>query len=130
MSDRVVVLGYGAVGKGVVAELVRRGTEVVVGQRTEPTDLPAGARFVRTDVLDKDSVTNACQGAAQVVAAIGFEYVGQIWQRKWPVAMECVLTACEASGARLLFFDNLYMYGPHVGPLHEDLPLAATGTKP
>lgn len=130
MSDRVVVLGYGAVGKGVVAELVRRGTEVVVGQRTEPTDLPAGARFVRTDVLDKDSVTNACQGATQVVAAIGFEYVGQIWQRKWPVAMECFLTACEASGARLLFFDNLYMYGPRVGPLHEDLPLAATGTKP
>ncbi|MCX5985820.1 MAG: hypothetical protein NTX54_04795 [Chloroflexi bacterium] len=110
MSDRLVVLGNGPVGKGVVAELVRRGTEVVVGQHTEPTDLPGGARFMRTDVLNKVSVTDVCRGATQIVAAFGFEYVGQVWQRKWPVAIDAVLTGCEASGARLLFFDNLYMY--------------------
>lgn len=130
ISDRIVVLGYGLVGKGVVAELVGRGTEVVVGQRTEPADLPGGARFMRTDVLDTVSVTDVCRAATQVVAAFGFEDRGSVWQRKWPVAMEAVLTGCEPSGARLIFFDNLYMYGSQSGPLHEDLALTATGAKP
>ncbi len=85
---------------------------------------------MRTDVLDKVSVTDMCRGAAQVVAAFGFEYVGQVWQRKWPVEIGAVLTGCEASGERLHFFDTLYMYGPQGGQLHEDLPLTATGTKP
>ncbi len=40
-----------------------------------------------------------------------------------------MLAACEASGARLIFIDNLYMYGPQAEPLREDMPMAATGRK-
>jgi hypothetical protein len=35
----------------------------------------------------------------------------------------------ESSGAKLVFADNLYAYGPVDGPLREDLPAAARGRK-
>ena len=89
-----------------------------------------GYRFTRTEVLDRRSVIDAFRDATKVVAAFGFEDVGQVWQRSWPVAIDAVLGGCEAAGARLVFFDNLYMYGPQAGPLHEDLALTTTGRKP
>ena len=40
-----------------------------------------------------------------------------------------ILGAAESSGAKLVFADNLYAYGPVDGPLREDLPAAARGRK-
>jgi nucleoside-diphosphate-sugar epimerase len=38
--------------------------------------------------------------------------------------------ACAKTGARLVFFDNLYMYGPQTTPLSETTPLQPVGVKP
>jgi nucleoside-diphosphate-sugar epimerase len=38
--------------------------------------------------------------------------------------------ACAATGARLVFVDNLYMYGPQTAPLSETTPLSPYGVKP
>ena len=76
------------------------------------------------------SVQAACVGAAQIVLAIGFAYERAIWADQWPRAMAHVLQAAEANGARLIFVDNLYMYGPQTVPLVETLPLSPFGTKP
>ncbi len=37
---------------------------------------------------------------------------------------------CVAASARLVFVDNLYMYGPQIQPLTEDMPLTTYGIKP
>ena len=44
--------------------------------------------------------------------------------------MANVLAACEVNGARLVFVDGLYMLGPQVAPLREDMPLTDQGVKP
>jgi nucleoside-diphosphate-sugar epimerase len=41
--------------------------------------------------------------------------------------MEAIIEAAAAAGARLVFGDNLYAYGPVDGPLTEDLPQRARG---
>jgi NAD dependent epimerase/dehydratase family len=41
--------------------------------------------------------------------------------------MEVIIEAAAAAGARLVFADNLYAYGPVDGPLTEDLPYLAKG---
>lgn len=130
MSGKIVVLGYGPVGKDAAERLVRQGREVVVAQRKEPADLPAGATFLRCDVLDANSVRAATAGASQVVAAFGFAYDGRVWSKSWPRAMNNLLDACEAARARLVFFDNLYMYGPQKKPLTEETKLSNYGRKP
>ncbi len=79
MGNRPVVLGSEAVGKGVVAQLVRPGTAGVVGRRNEPTELPGRAQFIRTDVLDQYLVMEACRNAILLVDAFGSENAGKVW---------------------------------------------------
>lgn len=130
MSEEMVVFGYGPVGRATTELLSRQGRKVRVAQRSRPTDLPEGVTFVACDVLDAGQVMRAAAGADQVVVAIGFAYDGTVWRRSWPVAMANLLAACEAAGARMVFLDNLYMYGPQDAPLREDTPLTTYGVKP
>ena len=42
--------------------------------------------------------------------------------------MRGIVAGAAASGARIVYADNLYAYGPVEGPLTEDLPSRATGS--
>jgi nucleoside-diphosphate-sugar epimerase len=130
MNSAIVVVGFGPVGRATTEALVSRGAAVRVVQRSRPGDLPGGATFQCCDVLDATSVRGAIDGASQVVVAIGFPYLGETWRASWPLAMENLVNACEASQARMVFVDNLYMYGPQRDPLREDMPLTDHGIKP
>lgn len=130
MTNDILMIGYGPVGRATVDILHTRGTPVRVAQRSRPADLPTGVQFTQCDVLDAASVAAAVKGAAQVAVAIGFEYTGSVWEKLWPVAMRNLLDACASVGARMVFFDNLYMYGPQTAPLVEAMPLSDHGRKP
>jgi nucleoside-diphosphate-sugar epimerase len=130
MSSAIVVVGFGPVGRATTEALINRGTTVRVVQRSRLADLPRGASFQACDVLDAAAVRAAIDGAGQVVVAIGFPYVGATWRASWPRAMQNLIKACEASRARMVFADNLYMYGPQHDPLREDMALADYGIKP
>ncbi len=130
MDHSTVILGYGATGRAAADVLAVRGGAVTIAQRKAPADVPAGARFIACDVLDADSVKAAIQGARQVVLAIGLAYDAKVWREAWPRAMTNVVEACAASGARLVFVDNLYMMGPQTAPLTEDMPLSNRAAKP
>jgi nucleoside-diphosphate-sugar epimerase len=130
MAEEIVVLGYGPVGRATVARLLAQARPVRVAQRSRPADLPAGVRLTHCDVLDPGSVQTAVAGAAQVVVAIGFPYVGKLWAQLWPQAMQNLLDGCAVQGARLVFLDNLYMYGPQRQPLVETMALSDHGRKP
>jgi nucleoside-diphosphate-sugar epimerase len=130
MAGEIVVLGYGAVGRAATELLASTGAAVRVAQRSQPRDLPHGVRFRACDVLDREAVVRAVAGARQVVVAIGFPYVGEVWRKSWPPAMQNVIAACAAIDARIVFVDNLYMYGPQTEPLREDMRLTSYGVKP
>ena len=100
------------------------GREVIVAQRNAPSDLPKGATFAPADALDRDAVVKAVRGSGQFVVAIGFPYSGVVWREVWPKAIANFVAACKATGARMVFIDNLYMYGPQTTPLVETMPLS------
>jgi nucleoside-diphosphate-sugar epimerase len=130
MSELIVVFGYGAVGKAAAERLAAAGRTVRVAQRRRPKDLISSAEFIACDITDAQAVARAVEGAAQVVSAIGLPYFGKQWRRVWPIAMANLLAACRAANARLVFVDNLYMYGPQTASLREDMPLTDYGVKP
>ncbi len=130
MSGTTVVLGNGTVGRLVTRTLLDRGDSVRIAQRTRPADLPPGASFIACDILERDAVHTAVQGAGQVVLAVGFPYDSRVWQTAWPRTMTNVVEACEAAGARIVFLDNLYQLGPQNEPRREDMPLSSAGGKP
>jgi nucleoside-diphosphate-sugar epimerase len=130
MNEQIVIFGYGPVGRATTLRLLAAGRRVKVAQRSRPEDLPAGAAFQSCDALDAAAVRAACEGATQIVVTIGFPYISAVWRRNWPRAMQNFLAACEATGARMVFVDNLYMYGPQHDPLREDMALTSYGVKP
>jgi nucleoside-diphosphate-sugar epimerase len=130
MDGKIGVFGYGGVGEGTVALLIKQGRSVRVCQRSKPAALPESVEFLRCDVLDADSVSAAVSGLSQVVLAVGLAYVGAVWRESWPRVMTNFIDACAKTGARLIFFDNLYMYGPQTTPLTEATPLQPVGVKP
>ena len=130
VTDRITIFGYGRVGRATAARLMAEGREVIIAQRRAPPDLPKGATFAPSDALDRDAVVKAVRGAGQFVVAVGFAYSGVVWREAWPKAMANFVAACKATGARMVFIDNLYMYGPQSRPLVETMPLSDTGWKP
>lgn len=126
----VTIFGYGPTGQATAGRLRERGQAIRVAQRKRPASLPAGVEFMSCDALDAQQVLRAMTGAKQAVITIGFEYAGRVWKRAWPTAMANFIAAAEATGARIVHIDNMYMYGPQDAPLHEDMALTTYGQKP
>jgi nucleoside-diphosphate-sugar epimerase len=126
----ITILGYGAVGRALTERLTASGRSVRVADRKAPVSLPEGANFVEIDMADVDAVRSACMGAVSVVCTLGLPYRPGLWAKMWPIFMANTIDAVSAAKARLVFADNLYMYGPQDEPLHEDMALTDFGEKP
>lgn len=120
-----VVLGAGPVGRAVVAALVARGIEPVVVTRSGAA-VP-GAVTLAADVTDPDQASTALAGADVVFQCAQPAY--HRWPQEFPALQAGIVDAAAAAGALFVVAENLYGYGPHDGPLTEDLPLAATTRK-
>jgi nucleoside-diphosphate-sugar epimerase len=130
LSSRIVIFGYGPTGRASATQFLAEGRDVVIAQRHPPAALPKGAEFVACDVLDRDAVMKTAALGDAFVVAVGFPYVSALWRDVWPRAIGNFVAASEATGARMIFIDNLYMYGPRDEPLVETAPLTDYGRKP
>lgn len=121
----VVFGATGGIGRAVVEELVRRGRRVrAVSRDGARVD---GAEPMAADASQPDAATAAAAGAAVVYHCVNPGYTQ--WPELLPPVSRSILQAAEAAGAKLVYADNLYAYGPVEGPLREDLAAAATGRK-
>jgi nucleoside-diphosphate-sugar epimerase len=120
-----VVLGAGPLGLAVARHLAARGDRVRASVRSEPAELPEGVEVVNADLAVAADAKQACEGAAVVYHCVNPPYAK--WPELHPALMDAAVEAAAAAGARLVFGDNLYAYGPVDGPLTEDMPYRATG---
>lgn len=93
-------------------------------QKVNPADT-----LVPADLLNAGQTAEAIKGSDIVYLAAGLPYHYKVWQQQWPVVMQNVIAACKTHHARLVFFDNIYMYGPVKGVLTEETPFGATSRK-
>ena len=124
-SLHVVFGATGAIGGAVVGELLREGRSVRAVSRRGRA--PEGAQGVAADAADPPQATAAAASAAVVYHCASPPYTK--WPELFPPLTRSILGAAESSGAKLVFADNLYSYGPVDGPLREDLPALARGRK-
>jgi nucleoside-diphosphate-sugar epimerase len=123
-----VVLGAtGGAGGALVRELASRGHRVRAVSRKPAADLPEGVEQRAADAADPAQTRTACQGATVVYHCVQPPY--QRWAAEFPPLTQTIADAAAAAGARLVYADNLYAYGPVQGPLTEDLPALATTRK-
>jgi len=125
-----VILGTGQLGLAIMDELVAQGLPVrMVNRRGRaPEPLPSSVELLAGDVTNPQDVARLCAGARVVFLCAQPAY--NEWPEKFPPIIRGVIKGLSGTGVKLVFGDNLYMYGPTNGqPLHEGLPYAATGRK-
>ena len=82
------------------------------------------------DGKDLSQIDKAIAGSEVVYVVIGFEYKLSVWQKMWPSFMEAVIKACKNHNAKLVFFDNVYMYDKSAIPhMTETSPIQAPSKK-
>lgn len=76
------------------------------------------------DLSDPDIVEKAIAGSEVVYLLVGFDYKLTVWQEKWPRLMRSVIDACIRHQAKLVFFDNIYLYDVGaIGHMTEESPI-------
>ncbi len=81
-----------------------------------------GTETFAADVLNREQVFQAVKGSDIVYLLVGLEYKIKIWRSDWPVVMRNTIDACKTYNAKLIFFDNVYMYGKVKGKMTESTP--------
>jgi nucleoside-diphosphate-sugar epimerase len=123
-----VILGAGgAIGTPLAAELLKRGVRLRAFSRSGRG--PGGAEIARGDLTNAADVLRAVDEGSTVHLLAGLPYDRRAWRSGWPPIMRNVIAACEAKSARLIFLDNVYVYGNVAGPMTEATPVRPSSVK-
>ncbi len=109
----------GAVGDALAKELLEYTSEVRLVSRNPKKVNPKDVIF-SADLKDEESVFQAVEGSDIVYLTVGIEYNIKTWQEEWPKIMKNVMKACIKYEAKLVFFDNMYLYScSDLNPIKE-----------
>ena len=119
----------GTIARELARHLPALTTEKIRLVSRHPKTVNATDELVPADLTDPNQTDHAVAGSSVVYLVAGLPYNAQTWQRDWPKVMSNVLAACAHHGAKLVFFDNAYMYGAVDGPMTEDTPFNPVSKK-
>lgn len=115
------ILGAGgAIGLPLANLLISQGLPVRLASRKAAPFFTAES--IACDLLSFQDTLHAVQGSDVVYLLAGLQYNYSVWQAQWPVIMNNCIRACKETGAKLVFFDNVYMYGKVDGKMTETTP--------
>ncbi len=118
----ITILGAGGVISNHLTPLLAAQNKPfrVVSRTARPT--PGATEVVAADLTDRDQTLRAVAGSSVVLLLAGLQYDRKVWAEQWPRIMANSIEASKRAGAKLLFFDNVYMYGRVSGPMTEQTP--------
>jgi nucleoside-diphosphate-sugar epimerase len=128
----ITILGAnGIVGKTLTEELKKQQvtTKLRLVAREYENKSVDGVEYVAADLLDETATDNAVRGSELVYLTVGLPYRTVVWKTAWPKLIDNVLSACSKNNAKLVFFDNVYVYGLVDGPMTEETPVRPNSQK-
>jgi len=116
------ILGSGGIiAKHLAASLPAYTNSVRLVSRN-PKAVTGNEELVTADLLSAEQIMKAVKGSEVVYLTAGLTYDITVWQQQWPLLMQHVIDACKENGSKLVFFDNVYMYGKVSGAMTEETP--------
>ena len=100
----------GTIGSVLAKELMNYTDRVRLVSRN-PVKVNPSDELFKADLTIPGIVDEAIAGSEVVYLVVGLEYRLNVWEETWPKLMKSVIDACIRQNARLVFFDNVYMYG-------------------
>ena len=124
------VLGAGGpVANALTQELINANQTVRLVSRKPVQTTAASLTWQKADLLNYDEVLSAAKGSTVIYLVAGLVYDATIWRQQWPVIMKNVINVTKVTGARLIFFDNVYMYGLVNSAMTENTPYKPSSVK-
>lgn len=115
------VLGAGGpIGNALANELMKLNEEVRLVSRSNFS--LSGAESFKADLTSYKETLSSIETTDIAYLCAGLPYDAKIWSEKWPVIMQNTIDACKRANVKLVFFDNVYMYGKVNGRMTEDTP--------
>lgn len=99
----------GAIGTELAKALKTYTNKIRIVSRN-PKKINESDELFAADLTDAAQVDKAIEGSEIVYLTIGFEYKLKVWQKNWPKLMRDVIASCQKHKAKLVFFDNIYLY--------------------
>jgi len=118
------ILGSGgAIGVELAKALKIYTNEIRLVSRN-PKKVNESDELMSADLLNTDDVRKAIDGSEIVYVTVGFPYSAKVWKDVWPKFITDVIAACKEFNAKLVFFDNIYMYDPkYLDRMTEETPI-------
>ena len=125
----VAILGAGgAIGSELVKQLAGRKLRIrLVGRN--PKMMSGAAEVVAADLSDRDATLKAMSGSSVAYLVAGLKYDLKLWREVWPRIMQNTIEAAKRAKSRLVFLDNVYMYGKVNGVMTEETPFHPSSKK-
>ncbi|WP_316803949.1 NAD-dependent epimerase/dehydratase family protein [Pedobacter nototheniae] len=117
------ILGAGGpTANALTRELTAHNETVRLVSRKPVATTNPNVSWVKADLLNEEELFAASEGSTVIYLCAGLVYDVKIWQEQWPIIIQNVINLCKRTGARLIFFDNVYMYGLVNGAMTENTP--------
>lgn len=121
---QTILGGGGAIGTPLAKELRNYTNKIRIVSR-HPNKVNVTDNLFPADLTRKTELFSAVAGSDIVYLTLGFEkYSAKVWREEWPALMQNTIEACKKHGAKLVFFDNVYMYDcDSIGNMTEETPV-------
>lgn len=117
------ILGAGGHASGALTrELINAKLPVrLISRRPITTNAP-NVSWQPADLLNYHDLVKATKDATVLYLCPGLPYDSTVWRQQWPTIVRNAIDVAKANQARLIFLDNVYMYGRVDGPMTETTP--------
>ncbi len=112
----------GIIGKTLAAALPEYTDKIRLVSR-HPVKKDGPYEIMPADLTNPEHVRQVVKGSEVTYLVAGLQYNIKVWQEQWPKIMKNVMDACMEHGSKLVFFDNVYLYGKVEGWMTEDTPV-------
>jgi len=124
------ILGSGGAIGLVLARALKTYTSDIRLVSRNPSKVNDTDQLFSADLTNRDQVFDAVKGSSVVYLTVGFTYSIKVWKEVWPKVMRNVIDACKEYNAKLVFFDNIYMYDPNfLNDMTEETPINPSSEK-
>lgn len=118
----------GAIGVELAKSLPQYTDRVRLVSRT-PKKVNPNDEVVSADLTIAEQTRKAVEGSEIAYLTAGLKYDLNVWRSQWPIILKNVIEACKKHNTKLVFFDNVYMYGKVEEWMTEETPVHPTSKK-
>jgi len=116
------ILGAGGPVSNALARELENNNQTIHLVSRKPIQTKGNTTWAKADLTNYAEIGRAAKGSDIIYLCAGLVYDKTIWQQQWPQIMQNVINVAKENNSRLIFFDNVYMYGQVNGPMTENTP--------